>query len=117
MIDEVPILAVAAARAQGRTVISGAEELRVKETDRIRALAENLRAVGVEVEERADGLEIQGTDSPLEGEVRSFGDHRIAMAFGVLGALPRNRIRVHGEEAVGVSFPGFWSHLQKAGSR
>lgn len=117
LIDEVPILAVAAARAQGRTLITGAGELRVKETDRIRALVDNLREVGVTVEEREDGLEIQGTDAPLQGQVRSFGDHRIAMAFGVLGALPGNRITVLGEEAVGVSFPAFWSILEKVKER
>lgn len=117
LIDEIPVLAVAASRARGRTVISGAAELRVKETDRIRALVENFRALGVEVEEREDGLEIQGSGAPLEGRVESFGDHRIAMAFGVLGALPGNRIQVLGREVVGVSFPGFWNLLEKVKAR
>lgn len=117
LIDEVPILAVAAARAEGTTVITGAGELRVKETDRIRALVENLRAVGVEAEEFEDGMEIQGTDAPLEGEVESFGDHRIAMAFGVLGALPGNRIRVRGGGVAGVSFPAFWELLEGVKNR
>lgn len=117
LIDEIPVLAVAASRARGRTVISGAAELRVKETDRIRALVENFRALGVEVEEREDGLEIQGSGAPLEGRVESFGDHRIAMAFGVLGALPGNRIQVLGGEVVGVSFPGFWNLLEKVKAR
>lgn len=113
MIDEVPILAVAAARAQGRTTITGAEELRVKETDRIQALVLNLRALGVEVEEMEDGLEIVGSDRPLRGEVRSYGDHRVAMAFGVLGSLPGNEIRVDEPEVAQVSFPGFWEILRK----
>lgn len=117
MIDEVPILAVAAARARGTTVITGARELRIKETDRIHALVQNLRVLGVRTEELDDGLVIQGTDSPLEGEVQSFGDHRIAMAFGVLGALPGNRIRVRGEESVGVSFPTFWNRLEELRNR
>lgn len=112
-IDEIPVLAVAAARAEGVTRITGATELRVKETDRIRALAENLRAVGVEVEELEDGLEIRGTDGPLGGRVHSFGDHRIAMAFGVLGALPGNEIDVDGAEVVEVSYPGFWDDLRE----
>lgn len=110
-IDEVPILSAAAARAHGTTRITGAGELRHKETDRIRALALNLRAVGAEAEELADGLEVRGGDHPLSGEVDSLGDHRIAMAFGVLGALPGNDIRVRGREIVDVSFPGFWVRL------
>jgi 3-phosphoshikimate 1-carboxyvinyltransferase len=117
MIDEVPILAVAAARARGTTVITGARELRVKETDRIHALVQNLRVLGVRTEELEDGLVIHGTADPLEGEVQSFGDHRIAMAFGVLGALPGNRIRVRGEESVGVSFPTFWNRLEELRNR
>ena len=114
-IDEIPILAAAAARADGITRITGAGELRVKETDRIKALAQNLRAVGVAVEELVDGLEVEGSDRPLRGEVDSFDDHRIAMAFGVLGALPGNSIKVRGPECVTVSFPGFWELLAKIG--
>ena len=110
-IDEIPILAAAAARAQGTTRITGAGELRVKETDRLRALAQNLRAIGVRVEELEDGLEVEGTDQPLAGEVDAMGDHRIAMAFGVLGALAGNNIRVLGAQVVDVSFPGFWERL------
>ena len=113
MIDELPILAVAAARAAGITRITGASELRVKESDRILALVDNLRAVGVEVAELDDGLEISGTDRPLEGSVSSYDDHRIAMAFGVLGALPGNRIDVEGAHVVDVSFPGFWEMLHR----
>ncbi len=114
LIDEVPVLAVAAARARGLTRITGARELRVKETDRIRAVVENLRALGVGAQELGDGMEIEGTDRPLSGRVQSFGDHRIAMAFGVLGALPGNRIEVEAPEVVGVSFPGFWALLGEA---
>ncbi len=118
LIDEIPVLAVAAARARGTTVIRDAAELRVKESDRIRALATNLEAVGVEVEELPDGLVIEGSDRPLEGRVQSFHDHRIAMAFGVLGALPGNRIEVDGRRVVEVSFPGFWELLDGlAGNR
>jgi len=113
LIDEIPILAILAARAQGITRITGAEELRVKESDRIRALVENLRAVGVQVQELPDGLEVTGTDAPLSGKVRSHHDHRIAMAFGVLGAPPGNTIQVEGASVVDVSFPGFWELLAR----
>lgn len=117
LIDEIPILAVAAARAEGTTEIRDAAELRVKETDRIRALTLNLRAVGVEVEELEDGLVIQGSDHPLQGRIRAFGDHRIAMAFGVLGALPGNSIEVDDRQVVEVSYPGFWEQLREVHRR
>ncbi len=116
MIDEFPILGVAAVRASGATRITGASELRVKESDRIRALTENLRAVGADVEELEDGLEIVGSNRPLKGRVRSHHDHRIAMAFGVLGALPGNRIHVEGASIVDVSFPRFWETLRDLSS-
>lgn len=116
LIDEIPILAMLAARAEGVTRITGAEELRVKESDRIRALVENLRAVGVQVQELPDGLEVTGTDAPLSGKVRSHHDHRIAMAFGVLGAPPGNSIQVEGASVVDVSFPGFWELLSRVAS-
>ena len=117
MIDEVPILAVLAARAEGVTRITGAAELRVKESDRLAALATNLRRIGVAVEELRDGLEIEGTDRPLAGPVRSFHDHRIAMAFGVLGATPGCDVIVEDPAVSDVSFPGFWSLLERVGER
>src|SRR5690606_14301310 len=107
LIDEIPILAVLAARAEGETTVRGASELRVKESDRIRAVVDNLRAVGVEAEELEDGFVVRGTDAPLSGTVESHGDHRIAMAFGVLGALPGNRIEIDEPDVVGVSYPTF----------
>ena len=113
LIDEVPILAVGALRAQGETRITGARELRVKETDRIRALVENIRAIGGEVEELDDGLVIQGSEKPLSGNVRAFGDHRIAMAFGILGALPGSEVFIDDPRVAGVSFPGFWDLLAR----
>lgn len=114
LIDEVPVLAVLAARARGVTRITGAEELRVKESDRLGALAANLSNLGVEVEELPDGLVIEGTDRPLSGPVEARGDHRIAMAFGVLGALAGNAITVDAPAAVDVSYPGFWEMLERA---
>lgn len=111
MIDEVPILAVLAARADGVTRITGAGELRVKESDRLAALAANLRRIGVGVEELSDGLEIEGTQRPLAGPVQCFHDHRIAMAFGVLAAAPGCEIAVDDPGVANVSFPGFWRML------
>jgi len=111
MIDEIPMLAVLAARAQGVTEVRGAEELRVKESDRIAAVVSNLRAIGVEAEELPDGLVVTGTDAPLAGVVRTHGDHRIAMAFGILGATPSARITLDDPACVSVSYPNFWEHL------
>jgi 3-phosphoshikimate 1-carboxyvinyltransferase len=111
-VDEIPILAVLAARAAGETRITGAGELRVKETDRIAAIAGNLRALGGEAEELDDGLVIRGSDRALRGRVRVFGDHRIAMAFGVLGALPGNEVEIDDRDVVAVSFPGFFARLR-----
>lgn len=113
MIDEVPILAVLAARADGVTRITGAGELRVKESDRLAAIAVNLRRLGVRVEELPEGLEIEGTRRPLAGRVECFGDHRIAMAFGVLGATPGCDITVDDPGVAHVSFPGFWRLLAR----
>jgi 3-phosphoshikimate 1-carboxyvinyltransferase len=113
LIDEIPILAAGAASARGLTRITGARELRVKETDRIKAVVDNLRGLGVDAEELEDGMEIEGTDRPLRGRAQSYGDHRIAMAFGILGALPGNEIHVDGGEVASVSFPGFWEVLAR----
>ena len=115
MIDEIPVLAVLAARAEGVTRITGAAELRVKESDRLAALAVNLRRIGVEVEELPDGLEIEGTRRPLSGVVECFHDHRIGMAFGVLGQTPGCDIRVDDPRVSEVSFPGFWELLARVG--
>ncbi|HKJ93519.1 MAG TPA: 3-phosphoshikimate 1-carboxyvinyltransferase [Longimicrobiales bacterium] len=117
LIDEVPALAVLAARAQGTTHIRGAGELRVKESDRLAALAGNLRALGVDAHDEGDELVVVGTDAPVRGTVRCHGDHRIAMAFGVLAALPGNDIRIDDADVVSISFPRFWAELQQAAHR
>jgi 3-phosphoshikimate 1-carboxyvinyltransferase len=114
LIDELPLLACVAARAEGETLIRGAAELRVKESDRIATVVSNLRAIGVVAEELADGLRVTGSDRPLKGRVITHGDHRIAMAFGVLGAVRGNHIDIDDRDCVGVSFPEFWSHLKAA---
>ena len=111
LIDELPLLACVAARAVGETRVTGAGELRVKESDRIRLVVENLRSLGVEAEELPDGFVIRGVDRPLSGRVRTAGDHRIAMAFGVLGAVPGNAIVIDDPSCVAVSWPSFWDAL------
>jgi 3-phosphoshikimate 1-carboxyvinyltransferase len=111
LIDELPVLACVAARASGETRVSGAGELRVKESDRIAAIVQNLRAVGADADELPDGFVVRGSDRPYRGAVNARGDHRIAMAFGVLGALDGNAIDVVDRECVNVSYPGFWSDL------
>lgn len=115
MIDELPALVALGVRVPGEHEIRGAAELRVKESDRLAALATNLRALGVEVEELPDGLRWRGTTRPLVGHVRTFGDHRIAMAFGVLADLPGNDLRLDDPAVVGISFPTFWEVLDGLG--
>ncbi len=117
LIDELPLLAVLACRARGETRVEGAGELRHKESDRIRAVVENLRAVGARAEELPDGFVVEGSPGALSGHVHPHGDHRIAMAFGVLGALPGNRITVDEPEAADVSFPEFWDLLGAVAGR
>jgi len=117
LIDEIPVLAVAAAAADGRTVIGDASELRVKETDRLAAMADVLTAMGARVEEREDGLVIDG-GRPLSGaEVDSRGDHRIAMAAAVAGLAATGDTTIHGASCAAVSFPGFWETLERAAGR
>lgn len=114
MIDELPLLACLASRAAGTTTIRGAEELRVKESDRIATVVANLRAVGVDADELPDGMCIEGSDRPLRGAVRTRGDHRVAMAFGILRALPNCDIAIDDTACVSVSYPGFWADLTRA---
>lgn len=113
LIDELPLVACLAARAEGDTEIRGAAELRVKESDRISAVVANLRALGVEAEELTDGMRIRGGTAPLSGRVATHGDHRLAMAFGVLGALPGNDVEIDDRGCVSVSYPDFWSDLAR----
>jgi len=113
VIDELPILAVAGALAQGQTTIANAGELRVKETDRLAAIATNLRAMGAQVGETEDGLEIFG-GLPLHGaRVDSFGDHRIAMAFAVAGMFAEGETVITNTECVNTSYPGFFQTLER----
>jgi len=116
-IDELPILCVAAALAEGETRITGAGELRVKESDRIAAL-EQLRTLGVAITASADGLVIRGTGGRRlrAGRVESHGDHRIAMAFGVAGLVADGGVEVGDAGAAEVSFPGFFARLAELGA-
>ena len=107
-IDEVPVIAIVAAFARGTTVIRGAQELRVKESDRIHALATSLLALGARVTELPDGLIIEGGKGLQGGRVQSFGDHRIAMALIVAGLAATGEIVLEGTECVDISFPGFY---------
>jgi len=111
LIDELPVLAVAATQLAGRTVISGARELRVKESDRIAAMASGLSAMGATIEEREDGWAIEGPVRLRGAAVESRGDHRVAMALAVAGLLAEGETQVAGAECVGVSYPGFWDDL------
>jgi 3-phosphoshikimate 1-carboxyvinyltransferase len=107
LIDEVPVLAIAAAFAEGTTVITGAGELRVKESDRVATMVEGLGRLGVRAEALPDGLVVEG-GHPRAGTVDAHGDHRVAMAFAVAGlALAEGAVRVRGYEAVSTSWPGF----------
>ena len=115
-IDELPLLALAGAVAEGETVIADAAELRVKESDRVATTAAALRALGAEVEERADGLAVGGGARLHGGHVEAAGDHRLAM-LGAAGALiAEGDSAIEGADAVGVSYPAFWSDLERLGS-
>lgn len=112
VIDEVPILSVLATQSEEGMEIRDAGELRVKESDRIRSIVENLRAMGAQVEEFEDGLAIPGRQ-PLHGAViKTHDDHRIAMAFAVAGLVAHGETVIEGAECAGVSFPGFFAMLE-----
>jgi 3-phosphoshikimate 1-carboxyvinyltransferase len=114
LIDELPVIACVAACAEGETRVTGAQELRVKESDRIKAIVNNLRAVGADADELDDGFVVRGGGRrPFRGNVATHADHRIAMAFGVLGALPGSEIRIDDPACAAVSFPTFWEELAR----
>jgi 3-phosphoshikimate 1-carboxyvinyltransferase len=107
-IDEYPVLAIAAALADGVTVISDVKELRFKESDRISAMTEGLRRLGVEVEERVDGMTIHGRETLQGNKLRSFGDHRIAMSLAVAGLCADGGVEIDNAQCVDISFPTFF---------
>ena len=111
-IDEFPILCVAAAKAKGRTIITGARELRVKESDRIAAMASELKKMGVNVEELEDGIAIEGMENLKPAQVMSYGDHRIAMSMIIAGLTADGETMVSDTDCVNTSFPGFMDMLE-----
>ena len=115
LVDEVPVLALAACFAEGTTVIRDAAELRVKESDRLRATAKELTRLGASVEELDDGLRITGGRTLQGANCRSYGDHRIAMTLGIAGLLASGSTGVGSAETAGVSYPSFWDDLRALG--
>ena len=116
-IDEFPVIAVAAAAAAGRTIIRDARELRVKETDRIRAMAENLRLAGVSVDEADDGMTVYGTEKFTAFHADSCGDHRIAMSMLVAALIAAGPCTVDDTECIATSFPNFFQLLEQVATR
>ena len=112
IIDEIPILAVAACFARGTTYIRDAQELRFKESDRIQTTVKELSRLGASIEELPDGMVIHGTGTLTGARCRSYGDHRLAMALGVAGLLSQGETTIDGAQAANVSYPQFWDHLQ-----
>ncbi len=116
MIDELPVLAVAATQAQGQTIIKDAGELRVKETDRIATTVSELRKLGAQIEPTQDGLIVTGPAKLMGGPVDAHGDHRLAMALTVAGLIAQGQTTVYGAEVTGDSFPGFEQTLAALGA-
>ncbi len=115
LVDEVPVLAVLASRAVGETVFRQVGELRVKESNRLELVAANLRAIGAAAEVQGDDLFVQGGTQPPRGRVETAGDHRLAMAFAVLGTVPGAEVRLSERASVAISYPGFFRALKGIG--
>ncbi len=111
LIDEVPILAILATQTKGGLIIRDANELRIKESDRIRAIVDNLRAMNVEVEEYPDGFAINGQQKLIGAKIDSMNDHRIAMAFTIAGLIAMSETEIINSDCVDISFPGFFNKL------
>lgn len=116
-IDEFPVICVAAACAEGVTSVRDAKELRVKETDRISAMATNLRALGVVVTETEDGMDICGAENISGGQVESFGDHRIAMSMAIAAQVATDAVTIQDTDCVATSFPTFFPLLEKVAGK
>lgn len=110
-IDELPIITVAAALADGRTIIRDAKELRYKESDRINAMTVELNKMGAKIEELPDGMIIDGVDSLRPAELNSYGDHRIAMALSIAALKAKGKSSIYGSESVNISYPDFYKTL------
>jgi 3-phosphoshikimate 1-carboxyvinyltransferase len=112
VIDELPVIAVIATQAVGLTRITGASELRVKESDRIQAVVDALRSLGARIRELEDGMEIEGPVALAGGQVSAGGDHRMAMALAVAGLLATEPVEIEGSDTVDISYPEFWQDLE-----
>ena len=112
LIDEIPILAIAGTQCQGTFIVKNASELRVKETDRIMAISENLKRMGVSVEIFEDGFAIAGGQSLRGAEIETFGDHRMGMAFSVAGLIASGETLIRDSDCAEISYPGFYSTLK-----
>jgi 3-phosphoshikimate 1-carboxyvinyltransferase len=110
-IDELPLVALLGCFAEGETVVEGAEELRLKESDRIATVVDGLRGLGAQIEATADGFAVQGTGGLHGGTLEAHGDHRLAMLGAVAGLASRDGVEVVGMEAADVSYPGFGADL------
>jgi 3-phosphoshikimate 1-carboxyvinyltransferase len=117
LIDELPVLAAIAPYTAHGVEIRDAKELRVKESDRIAAVAENLRRMGAQFEEREDGLKIPGSQTLQGADLESFSDHRIAMAFAVSALRVRGETVIRGAESVAISYPAFFQTLEQLAER
>ena len=115
VIDELPVLALAACFAKGETIIKDSEELRVKESDRISATVNSLSKLGAKIEETNDGMIITGGTPLIGSEVDSFGDHRIAMTNGIAGLIAKGETTVINSESANISYPTFWETLKSLG--
>lgn len=107
LIDEIPVIAVIAALAEGKTTITGAEELKVKESNRITSMVSELKKLGIRVTELPDGMEIEGPNEIIGAQVESHGDHRIAMAMAIAGLFSKESVRINDSECIAISFPNF----------
>ncbi len=117
LVDEVPVLAVLASRASGATVFREVGELRVKESNRLELVAANLRAVGVSAEARGNDLHVEGSSRPPRGRIETARDHRLAMAFAVLGTVEGAAVALSERRSVAISYPGFFRDLKRIGAR
>lgn len=112
LIDEIPVIAVLATQAEGTTIIKDAQELKVKESNRIKAMVDNLKILGADIEELEDGMIIKGKAKLNGGQINTFKDHRIAMAFSTLNLMSDEKIKLDNEDCINVSFPGYFDVIK-----
>lgn len=112
LIDEIPVIAIIAAMAKGTTIITGAEELKVKESNRISSMVTEMKKLGIRVRELPDGMEIEGSNEITGGQVETYGDHRIAMALAIAGLFAKEDVKVENSDCIAVSFPTFEEKLK-----